>query len=256
VTARRATEGLLIPTAFAIAMVAVLVGLGTWQRERLAWKEGLIAALEERVAAAPVALPPPAAWAGLSAADEYRRVAAEVTFLHDKEAFVYTAGSSLRRDVSGPGYWVFTPARLAQGGTEQGGIVMVNRGFVPEARRDAATRPQGQVEGRVEITGALRWPDPVGMFIPAANPSSNQWFSRDPVGIAAAKGLSDAAPFYIEQEAPEPPGGWPKPGRLYPSLPNNHFGYMLTWYGLAAALVGVCGIFIAGRLRSRRRIAS
>jgi surfeit locus 1 family protein len=240
----------LIPTAFVVVVVAILIGLGTWQRERLAWKEGLIAALEERLAAAPVPLPSPAAWAGLTASDEYRRVAAEVTFLHDKEALVYTSGSSLRRDIGGPGYWVFTPARLAGGA-----IVMVNRGFVPEARRAAATRPEGQVEGAVAITGALRWPDPVGVFTPAPNPSSNQWFSRDPRGIAAAKGLADAAPFYIEQETPEPPGGWPKPGRLYPHLPNNHFGYMLTWYGLAAALLAVYGAFLAGRWRSRRQVA-
>lgn len=249
-TARRAGEGVLIPTAFVVVVVTILVGLGTWQRERLAWKEGLIAALEERLAAAPVPLPPSAAWAGLAASDEYRRVAADVTFLNDKEALVYTSGSSLRRDISGPGYWVFTPARLAQGG-----IVMVNRGFVPEARRAAATRPEGQVEGPVAITGALRWPDPVGVFTPAPNPASNQWFSRDPTGIAAAKRLADAAPFYIEQETPEPPGGWPKPGRLYPHLPNNHFGYMLTWYGLAAALLAVYGAFLAGRRRSRRQAA-
>jgi surfeit locus 1 family protein len=240
----------LIPTAFAVVAVAILVGLGTWQRERLAWKEGLIAALEERLAAAPVALPPPAAWAGLSTSDEYRRVVADVTFLHDKEALVYTSGSSLRRDVSGPGYWVFTPARLAQGG-----VVMVNRGFVPEAKRDAATRPDGQAAGSVAITGVLRWPDPVGAFTPAPNPATNQWFSRDPAGIAAAKGVADAAPFYIEQEAPEPPGGWPKPGRLHPRLPNNHFGYMLTWYGLAAALLAVYGAYLAGRWRARRRVA-
>jgi surfeit locus 1 family protein len=237
-----------IPTAFVAVAVAILVGLGTWQHQRLAWKEGLIAALEARLADAPAPLPPPAAWAGMTTSEEYRRVTAEVTFLHDKEALVYTPGSSLRPDVSGPGYWVFTPARL--GG---GGIVMVDRGFVPEARRDAATRAAGEVGGTLTITGSLRWPDPAGVFTPAPNPAVNQWFSRDPQGIAAAKQVGEVAPFYIEQEGPEPPGGWPKPGRLTPNLPNNHFGYMLTWYGLAAALLAVYAAWVAGRWRGRGR---
>jgi surfeit locus 1 family protein len=249
VTSRRAGEGLAIPTALVVVALAILIGLGTWQRQRLAWKEGLIAALTDRLAAAPAPLPPPAAWAGLTAADEYRRVTTEVTFLHDKEALVYTPGSSLRPDVSGPGYWVFTPARLADGG-----VVMVNRGFVSEARRGPATRAAGQVGGHLAITGSLRWPDPAGAFTPAPNPAANQWFSRDPQGIAAAKQVGEVAPFYIEQESPEPPGGWPKPGRLHPHLPNNHFGYMLTWYGLAAALLAVYAAWLAGRWRTRGRV--
>jgi surfeit locus 1 family protein len=234
----------MIPTLFALVGVALLIGLGNWQRHRLVWKEGLIAALETRLAAAPVPLAPPAAWKDLGADDEYLRVSAEVTFLNDKEALVYTSGSSLRHDVNGPGYWVFTPARLADGA-----LVMVDRGFVPPERREPASRREGEVAGAVAITAALRWPDPASVFTPAASPQSNQWFSRDPAAIAAAKGVGEVAPFYLEQEGPDPPGGLPKPGRLYPSLPNSHFGYMLTWYGLALALAGVYAAWLARRLR-------
>jgi surfeit locus 1 family protein len=241
----RRVEGLLIPTTFVVVAVTALVVLGNWQRERLAWKQGLIATLEARLAAAPVPLPPSRVWTSLTAADEYLRVTATVTFLHDREALVYTPGSSLRRDVSGPGYWVFTPARFADGG-----VAMVNRGFVPGPRRDAGTRSEGQTEGSVAITGALRWPDPTGAFTPAADAAKNVWFSRDPVAIAAAKGMAAVAPFYIEQESPVPAGGLPMPGRLFPILPNNHFGYMLTWYGLAAALAAVYGAWL---LAWRRR---
>lgn len=225
--------------------VAVLVGLGTWQFERLGWKQDLIATLERRLAADPVPLPPAAEWPRLTPADEFRRVTFTATFLHDKEALVYSAGSGLRRDVSGVGYFVFTPARLADGA-----VVLVDRGFVPEMRRDRAGRRDGDIAGPVALTGVLRWPETPGLFTPAADPAANQWFARDTASIALAKGLGSLPDFYIDQEAPEPPGGLPRPGRLVPSLPNNHFGYMLTWYGLAAAAVAV---FAALALSRRRR---
>ena len=245
-TAQAKTQGGLIgPAVVAAVGLAVLLALGTWQLQRMAWKQGLIAALEARLAAAPVPLPPAAGWPRLAAdADEFRRVAFTASFAHDQEALVYTAGSSLRTDVSGPGYWVFTPARLGDGTT-----VMVNRGFVAQGRQDPATRGDGQVAGSVAITGVLRWPEAAGAFTPAASPKDNLWFSRDPAAIASAKGAGEVAPFYVDQEGPVPPGGLPRPGRLTPTLPNNHFGYMLTWYGLAGALVAVFAAWAKGRRR-------
>ena len=146
---------------------AVLLGLGTWQLERKAWKEGLIATLTEPLAQPPVALPSPAAWRTSippptnSAACASRRIRSR-----QGGAGVHRA-SAFRPDVSGPGYWVFSPARLADGN-----IVMVNRGFVPEGRQDAKTRPRGQITGPVDL-----------------------WFSADPQAIAAAKEIGAVAPF-------------------------------------------------------------
>src|SRR5262249_59502630 len=101
----------------ALAALAALIWLGTWQLERKAWKEDLIATLTQRLAAAPDNLPAPAAWDRLTqTADEFRRVAFAAEFLHDRQALVYTAGSAPRGDVSGPGYWVFHPARRPHGG--------------------------------------------------------------------------------------------------------------------------------------------
>jgi surfeit locus 1 family protein len=196
-TTRRSWLGLLIP---AMLVFAVLIALGTWQIERKAWKEGLIAALTERLAAPPAALPPPATWPRLDpASDEYRRVTFTATFDHAKEALVYAAASSFRPDVAGggPGYWIFAPARLPDGG-----FVIVNRGFVPEARKDAASRTAGQIAGPVEIVGVMRWPDARHWFSPADDPQHNMWFTRDPLAIAAAKALGPVAPFYVEQESP------------------------------------------------------
>jgi surfeit locus 1 family protein len=241
-TRNRSWRSLLLP---ALLVFAVLIALGTWQIERKAWKEALIASLSERLATPPRALPPAKDWAKLDRADdEYRRVKFTASFDNTREALVFAAASAFRPDVTSPGYWVFTPARLADGST-----AVVNRGFIPDARRDPKSRPEGQIAEAIEITGALRWPDERYWFTPADDVSHNLWFTRDPAGIAAAKGLDpktvEVAPFYIEQEAPPPPGGLPQPGKLVVTLPNNHLQYALTWYGLAAALAAVFGFWAA-----------
>jgi len=237
-------SGIVIPIAFTLVAVAALVALGIWQLERKAWKEGLIAELEEKLSAPPAALPARERWPQLSAEkDEFRRVRFAAELL-DQEAFVYTSGSAIRPDVSGPGYWVLSPARLADGG-----VIIVNRGFVPEGRQDASTRRAGQPHGTVEIAGAMRWPEPRGLFTPSDTPAKNLWFVRDPAAVAAAKRWGDVAPFYIDQEAPPAPGGFPKVGPLKPSLPNNHLQYAVTWFGLALVVL-ISGIVFA---RTRRR---
>jgi surfeit locus 1 family protein len=242
--ASRAQRSLMVAGGCALVVFAILINLGVWQLRRLAWKEDLIANLNERLAASPMVLPAPAVWPRLSAeALEYRHVTFAATFLHAKEARVYAAPSTFRPDVSGPGYWIFTPARV------EGGIVMVNRGFVPEGRQDPKTRAAGQVAGPLNIMGTLRWPEVRGLFTPMDDPTHNLWFARNPTAIAAAKGLGAVAPFYVEQEQPAPPGGLPKPGPLQVVLPNNHLQYAVTWFGLALALVGVFTVWAARRLR-------
>ena len=240
-------RGIVAPIVFTLAAVAVLAALGTWQLERKAWKEGLIAKLESKLSAAPVALPPRERWSQLSAGqDEFRRVKFSTDLL-DQEALIYTSGSAIRPDVSGPSYWVLSPARLPDGG-----LVIVNRGFVPEGKQDPGTRREGQPQGVVEIVGAMRWPEARGLFTPNDAPGKNLWFVRDPAAIAAAKGWGTVAPFYIDQEAPPAPGGLPKVGPLKPSLPNNHLQYAVTWYGLAFVVLISGFVFV----RSRRQEAA
>ena len=232
-------RGIVIPIIFALASVAGLIALGTWQLERLSWKEGLIAELESKLSAKPADLPPRERWPQLSATtDEFRRVAFPAEFL-DEEALVYSSGSALRPDVSGPGYWVFSPARLTGGS-----LVMVNRGFVPEGKQDPKTRPQGQPQGVVEVVGAMRWPEQRGTFTPNDEPAKSLWFARDPASMAAAKGWGTIAPFYVDQEAPPAAGGLPKVGPLQATLPNNHLQYAVTWYGLALVVLISAIIFL------------
>lgn len=238
-------QGVVGATLFTIVGVAILIGLGIWQLDRKVWKENLIANLTERLNGAPQDLPPRASWPQLDQArDEYRRVAFSAEFLPGQEALVYSAGSSLRPDVKGPGYWVFAPARLAGGG-----IVVIDRGFVPLDHKEPSTRPQGVLAGSVDIVGIMRWPETRGMFTPADDPQSNVWYLRDPKAMAVAKKWASAAPFYIDQESPVPPGGWPKPGKLEVTLPDNHLQYAITWFGLAFGLAGVYGVWLVGRFR-------
>jgi surfeit locus 1 family protein len=234
-------------TVFALAGVAILIGLGLWQLDRKAWKQNLITTLNSRLAAGPGNLPPRDSWRMLKESEaEFRRVTFPAEFLDGEEALVYTAGSPLRPDVKGPGYWVFTPAQLAGGS-----IIVVNRGFIPIDRKDPATRTGGAPHGSVDIVGVIRWPEARGSFTPPDDPKDNVWYLRDSNAIAASKKWLTAAPFYIDQESPVPPGGVPKPGRLEVHLPDNHLEYAITWFGLALALAGVYVAWLAHWLFGR-----
>src|SRR5437016_3649163 len=136
-------RGLFIPTIVLLGALVVLIALGTWQLERREWKEALIAELDRKLAASPADLPLRERWPQLNAGrDEFRRVKFPAEFLSDQDALVYSSGSLLRPDVIGPGYWVFSPARVTGGS-----LVVVNRGFVPEGKQDPKLRAEGRPAG-------------------------------------------------------------------------------------------------------------
>ena len=244
---RERKSSILDATLMTLAGLVILIGLGVWQLDRKVWKENLITTLNTRLGRAPEDLPPRASWAQLREdKEEFRRVVFPAEFLDGEEALVYTAGSPLRPDVKGPGYWVFAPARLAGGS-----IILVNRGFVPADRKDPGTRTEGAPHGTVDIVGVLRWPETRNSFTPADDPKNNVWFLRDSNSIAKFKTWLTAAPFYIDQEGPVPPGALPKPGKLEVRLPDNHLQYAITWFGLALALAGVFIVWLARRLVGR-----
>ncbi len=121
---------------------------------------------------------------------------------------------------------------------EDGSLVLVNRGFVPGSRKDPATRQEGQVSGPVEVVGLLRLTEPGGAFLRANDPGRDRWYSRDVAAIAAAKGLPDTAPYFVDADAAPNPGGLPIGGLTVVAFPNNHLVYAITWYGLALMLAG------------------
>lgn len=236
----------------ALVLFASLVALGTWQVQRRAWKLDLIERVEERVHAAPVAAPERGQWPQIKPAiDEYRHVRVTGTFLHDRETLVQA------NTVQGSGFWVLTPLQAADGTT-----VLVNRGFVLPELRDRATRAPSTLPGEASVTGLLRITEPGGGFLRKNDAPGNRWYSRDVQAIAAAQGLQNVAPFFVDADANAPAPGQslreapearqlpePQGGLTVISFYNNHLVYALTWYGLALMVLG--GAWVV--LRERRR---
>lgn len=240
---------------FTLFMVAVFVGLGVWQLQRRVEKHTLIAALDTRLAAAPVPLPPPAQWKSLTrGADEFRRVTFSATYEHRPDAMVFSSGSAIRTDVSGPGAWAFMPARL-----RDGDVVVINAGFVQNTMQDRAEQDRvvgPLVTGQpVTMTGYLRFPEQAGMLTPKPSVAKRLWFARDVGAMMTALGWAPdgrIAPFYIDLEAPVPQNGIPKPGPLQVHLKDDHMQYAITWFTLAAAVLIAFGVWWRGqRVRSR-----
>jgi surfeit locus 1 family protein len=238
---RRSRGRLVWPAAFTCAAAAILVSLGVWQLHRLTWKEGLIANIEARASAVPQPLPPVTDWPALRPEDyEYRHVTLTGTFENGEEALVFRpSGGSAGNQ---PGYHVLTPLRL-----KSGGIVIVNRGFVPLDRKQKNSRQAGLIEGETTLSGLMRQPETRNFFTPADDPEAGNYFTRDPVLIARHFDLANAAPFSIDADESPVPGGWPKGGATERNIPNNHFSYALTWFGLALALIGVFIAFACQR---------
>jgi surfeit locus 1 family protein len=233
----------------AVAVVALVffagfIALGTWQVERRAWKLDLIDRVEHRVHAPAVPVPGPAQWPGVSrATDEYRRVTASGVFLNDAETLVQ-ATTEL-----GAGYWVLTPLWL-----RDGSVVLVNRGFVPPEARDRASRAASEPQGMTTVTGLIRMTEPRGAFLRHNDPSNDRWYSRDVQAIAAARGLTHIAPFFIDAGAAAPPASGsaaPVGGLTVIAFHNNHLMYAITWYTLALMVAGAVWLGIREEQRLR-----
>jgi len=228
---------------FTAVMVALFIGLGVWQLQRRVEKHALIAALDERLAAAPVPLSASLIWKELTPdRDEFRRVSFTATYESRLDAMVYSSGSAIRADISGPGTWAFLPAKLPDGET-----VAVNAGFVPNTMQDRAVQDRAVaqlVTGKpVAMTGYMRFPEAAGVFTPNVEHAKRLWFARDHMAMAQALGWDKVAPFYIDLETPVPSNGIPKPGPLTVQLRDDHMQYAITWFALAAAVVIAFGVW-------------
>ncbi len=224
--------------SFLIAF-ALLIGLGVWQVERLQWKEALIATVTERMADAPVSLDT-ALGADINDA-EWRHVSVTGTFLHDREVYLFGQNSD-----GSVGVDIITPLKEADGD-----VVLVDRGFVPEDKKDPATRAQGQVPGVVSLTGVLRAAQVPNAFTPAANAKDRMVFARDVGAIATLAGVTPARRIVIQADPTPNPGGWPKGGQTMVDFPNNHLEYAITWFALAF----IAMVFYLLYHRSRGRLS-
>src|SRR5581483_1804472 len=221
---------------FTLVMIAIFIGLGLWQLQRRAEKHALIAALTERLAAPPMPLPPASEWRTLTPDhDEFRRVRFTAIYETRLDAMVYSSGSAIRPDISGPGTWAFIPARLPGGET-----LAIDAGFVPNTMMDRGVQDRAVarlITGEpVEITGYIRFPEAAGMLTPDVEHAKRLWFARDQMAMAEALGWDKIAPFYIDLETPAPQNGIPKPGPLQVHLKDDHLQYAITWFTLAFAV--------------------
>jgi surfeit locus 1 family protein len=240
---------LLVPTIMVAVALPLLIGLGFWQLDRLAWKEGLIAAIAERAKAPPVSIDQaldeaaghlPGGWNAL----EYKHVSMRGRFLNDKELYLYAPHPQL-----GAGVHVFTPFVLSA----TSATLIVNRGYVPEQFKDPGLRKDGQIEGETDVTGLIRLPGIHARFVPDNEPNANLWFWRDFEGMIAAAFPAGSRPakiipLFVDADGAAP-GGWPKGGATVVKLPNRHLEYALTWFGLAAALAAIYAVYAVGRWR-------
>ena len=243
-----------LPTFAYLAVLIVLVSLGTWQVQRLGWKNDLIGRVAARVDEAPGALPMAAQWRRPAFADdnEYRPFrltgrfhSADTDRPDFRRFYTFTLLAEPQGPLGGQGYWAMHLFEL-----EDGGVVYVNRGFVPLAARGHEQAPP---VGEVTLTGLLRQSSGGNAFTPPCEPAAFTCYTNDLSRAAGLAGLENVAPFYIDMAAAfTPASGVPQAGETRVNFPNNHLQYVVTWYGLAAALTGVFAAFMVGRLRAGR----
>jgi surfeit locus 1 family protein len=221
----RGPRRLIRPLLVALPVLLVLLGLGTWQAQRLVWKTEIL----DRIAAAEAgpALPLPAA------PQPFTKVEAAGRFDHGREALV---GLEMRGATLGSR--LVTPL-LREGAP----AILVDRGWVPLERRQAVDHP----EHPVRVTGWVRPAERAGIFAATDDTAGRRFYTFDPAAIGAALGLPQVAPFGLV--ALGEGRGLPEPDRRLPRPSNNHLGYAITWYGLAAALAGVFLVWARRRLR-------
>lgn len=218
----------LWPTVFTIPAVLLMLGLGTWQLQRLAWKTEIITQFDERVAAEAVS--PPAEIGDINDW-RFRRVAASGVFLNDKE--LHLIGKAYNGTA---GFHVITPFLTADGLT-----IFVNRGWVPSDRRRAADRPQTLIEGETKIEGLVRETGVKGRFVPDNEPQNDIWFTINPEPMAEHLDLAGPIASYsidVLRDSPRPTR-LPFGAKDTIEVRNEHLQYAITWFSLALTLIVV-----------------
>jgi surfeit locus 1 family protein len=215
--------------------LAILISLGTWQVERLHWKEGLIADIAARRGSAPVPLANIEQMLASGVDIEYRPVTVSGHYVHDKERHFFATWHGET------GYFVYTPLQLSDGR-----YLFVNRGFVPYDNKEPETRIKGEVSGVQSVIGLARnkLAGKPSWLVPENDVAKNIFYWKDLDVMAASTGLDKGSVvlFFVDADSTPNPGGLPVGGVTEIDLPNNHLQYAFTWYGLAAALVAVVAI--------------
>ncbi len=213
---------LIIPLLFGLIGCAILISLGTWQVQRLAWKEGILAEIEARIDGAPEPLP-----TVIAPSDQrYQPVALSGT-IGDGEVHVLVSTKA-----QGAGYRIIAPFT-----TEDGRTILLDRGYVPNEAKGAARRT-----GATTITGNLHWPDDRTSSTPENDRDGNIWFARD-IGAMAEVLQTEPLLVIAKGETPPAPTIQPLPVSIT-GIPNDHLQYAITWFSLAAIWAGMTVFYI------------
>lgn len=220
----------LWPTLISLPILVLSLSLGVWQMERREWKRDILDRLTTNQAAAPMPLDD--LLRGDPLRHEYGRVKIAGSFVHDKE--FHLAARSLKNKV---GLQLVTPFK-----TDDGRILLFNRGWIPSEKKEPAKRAEGQGTGRVELTGIVRRNQERRQFAPENVPDKNVWFHVD---VPLMRRLAGAPPdpkldaFFLDADAAPNPGGVPIGGQTRLDIPNDHLKYAITWFLMVLALAGV-----------------
>jgi len=234
------------------AMGILFLALGTWQMERLAWKEQLIAAATARADTTAVPVPNASKWATLNAEEvDFQPVTLQGTFQSHGEARIFISLPKRNGKYGGPGYWIVTPFELTDGG-----LVYVNRGFVPQELAFNAGYEAAPL-GAMNIGGVLRRPERSGSATLEPDLSKQVDWVINPERLSTIlfPDLKDVAPFYVHW-VPEAPVALPQPAQTEEvSFPNKHLEYAITWFSLGA-LVPILLAFWLFRRKNLQKLAT
>jgi surfeit locus 1 family protein len=212
--------------------LAILLSLGTWQVQRMHWKEQLLADIAERRVATPMPLAELEAMAARGEDIEYRPVSVTGVFANNRERHFFATWHGQT------GFYVYTPLQLADGR-----FLFVNRGFVPFEAKEPEMRKQGQLTGEQTVIGLARsrLSEKPSAIVPENDLSKNIFYWKDLDTMASSTGIpaDRLVPFFVDAGEAKNPKGLPIGGVTQFDLPNNHLQYVVTWYGLALALIGV-----------------
>ena len=231
--ARSATSFRLFPLIAVSLGVVILLALGVWQVQRLAWKTALLA----RIAALQTAPPEPLGVVLNRLGRPGQPAQGEVDFVR-----VQTTCPTLQQTPTLHLYAILDGVlgdRLITAcplGDSRYRSLLVDRGFVDRDRL-GEVRPGPAIDG--PVVGVLRRPEPATWLSLPNTAAKNDWHTRDLPAMAAALKAPDPAPVVLMLERPAAPPPGPRPAAIPTDIPNNHLGYALTWFGLAAGLVGV-----------------
>jgi len=217
------------PLIFGVGGVLILILLGSWQIQRLSWKQNILSEIELTTTATPNQLP------------------GNESITKNQYMPVIATGEILASEVhvlmslkyKGPGYRVISAFDLGHR------KVLLDQGFMPLGAKGTLSKPW-----RANVIGNLYWPDEIDSFTPKPDLTKEIWFARDVTTIASKLG-TDSVMIVARSISPQRPELMTLP--ITPErIPNNHFQYALTWFSLAFVWAGMT-LYLVWRIRYMKR---